>query len=273
MMRNIITIITVLMLFSCDNIYTNRKIVGTLSNNLFLQEMRDPSKTTSKILYKFLPSILACAKADTSDFFYGDSVIEDDSLTRLLFVGKKVNNTTILATEINLKDTVVKFYLLENDSWKIIGSEKINIPFYRIQFEDLDGDGRNEIITSTFFNMNGNCWNEIYYFSDKAKTVKYAGSFSTTYVVQKDKKQIEETYEGSWYMDKSKTLYEWRQEMLVPVRQVILAHDQPVSENGKLTYEYYENSTNKIDGLKLKYKEPYRENNKRQEHLWDNFFN
>ncbi len=162
--------------------------------------------------------------------------------------------------------------MLDKDSWKLIGSEKTNIPINKLEFEDLNGDSNNEIITSTSRNMNGNTWQEIYYFSDKAKTIKYAGSFSTDYVVKKDKKQIEETYGGSWYMDNSKTLYEWRQEKLVPLKQIILAHEQPVSENGKLSFEYYENSTNNIDGLKLKFREPYSDNNKKQQQLWDNFF-
>lgn len=58
--------------------------------------------------------------------------------------------------------------------------------------------------------MNGNNWQEVYRYSDKSKTIKYAASFSTDYVLKKGKKQIEETYEGSWYINKSKTLYEWR---------------------------------------------------------------
>lgn len=129
-----------------------------------------------------------------------------------------------------------------------------------------------EIITSTSRNINGNAWQEIYYFSNKTKTIKYAGSFLANSIVKKDKKQIEETYEGSSYMDNSKTLYEWRQEKLVPIKQLILAHEQPESENGKLSFEFYENSTNDINGLKLKFKELYSGSNKKQQHLWDTFF-
>ena len=104
------------------------------------------------------------------------------------------------------------------------------------------------------------------------KTIKYAGSFSTDYVVNKTKKQIEETYGGSWYMDPSLTLYEWRNEKLVPIKQLIIAHDHPVIENGKLTLEYYENASNDLKGLKLVFKEPYSEANQKQRQLWDDFF-
>ena len=272
MTRHIITIILLLTLYACNNINRQKGDFERISNEYSLKELSNNKQTTEQILDKITPSVLAFAKADTSDFYYGDNIIEDDSIFRKLLVGKTVNKTTILATEINIKDTVINFYMLDNKTWKLIGSEKTNIPIYKLEFEDLDGDNYKEIITSTSRNMNGNTWHEIYYFSDKAKTIKYAGSFSTDYIVKKDKKQIEETYEGSWYMDNSKTLYEWRQEKLVPLKQIIIAHEQPVSQNGKLSFEYYENSTNDINGLKLKYKEPYSDDNKKQQQLWDNFF-
>jgi hypothetical protein len=237
-----------------------------------MQETNDSTKTTKQILDKFLPSVLEFTKADTSTYYYGDNVIEDDSIFRQLIVGKFIDKKIIIATEINIKDTIINFFYLDNEAWKLIGSEKTNIPIHKIEFKDLSGDDKNEIVISTGRNMNGNSWQEVYYHSDKTKTIKYAGSFSTDYEVKRDKKQIEETYEGSWYMDHSKTLYEWRQEKLVPLKQIILAHDSTGNENSKLTFEYYENQTNDIDGLKLKFKEPYNDDNKKQKQLWDNFF-
>lgn len=258
-------------LSACNNIDRQNKNIGAISNDSFLQEVNDSTKTTKQILDKFLPSVLAFAKADTSTFYYGDNVIEEDTIFRQLLIGKFIDKTAIIATEINLKDTIINFYSLDKEVWKLVGSEKTNIPIYKIEFEDLNGDDKNEIIISTSRNMNGNTWQEVYYYSDKSNTIKYAGSFSTDYEVKKDKRQIEETYEGSWYMDNSKTLYEWRQEKLVPIKQIILAHDSTGNENSKLTFEYYENPTNDIDGLKLKFKEPYNDN-KKQHQLWDNFF-
>lgn len=73
-------------------------------------------------------------------------------------------------------------------------------------------------------------------------------------------------------MDASKTLFEWRKEKLVPIKQIILAHNKPVTDDSKLTFEYYENLTNDIDGLKLKFKEDYNDDNEKQQQLWDNFF-
>lgn len=273
MNRYILTILSILTLSACNNIDRQNKDVVTIANDIFVLESNDRTKTTKQILDKFLPSVLAFSKTDTSTFYYGNNVIEDDSIFRQLIIGKLIDKTTIIATEVNVKDTIINFYYLDNDTWKLIGCEETNIPIFKIEFIDLNGDNKNEIITSTSRNMNGNTWQEVYYYSDQAKAIKYAGSFSTDYEIKKDKKQIEETYEGSWYMDKSKTLYEWRQEKLVPIKQIILAHEQLDYENGKLTFEYYENSTNDIEGLKLKFKEPYNNDNKKQQQLWDNFFN
>jgi hypothetical protein len=257
---------------ACNNYDRQNKNVETFSNDIFMRETNDSTRSTKQILDKFLPSVLTFAKADTSLYYYGDSVIWGDSIFRLLIVGKFIDKKTIIATEINIKDTIINFYYLDNETWKLIGNEKTNIPIFRIDFEDLNGDYKNEVIVSTCRNWNGNTWQEVYFHSDKNKTIKYAGSFSTDYVIKKEKKQIEETFEASWYIDKSKTLYEWRQEKLVPIRQIILAHDQPVSENGALTFEYYENSTEDLEGLKLKFKEPYNDDNKKLQQLWDNFF-
>lgn len=269
----LITIITFLALWACNNPTKQKKNSTVISNDIFLKEMNDSTKKSKQILNNFLESVLIVAKADTSNFYYGENIIENDSIFRQILIGKFIDKTKIIAIEIKVKDTIINFFLLNNGKWKLIGSEKTNIPIYMIDSEDLDGDSRSEIITSTCRNMNGNTWQEVYYYSDKTNTIHYAGSFSTDYEVKKDKKQIEETYEGSWYMDQSKTLYEWRQEKLVPIKQIILAHDVPVSEKSKLSFEYYENFTNDIDGLKLKIKEPYNDNIKKQKELWENFFN
>lgn len=272
MTRYILTAITLLLLYACSNTNRQEKTLKTISNDTFLKELRDSTKTTAQILDKILPGVIAIAKADTTVFYFGNNAIDDDSIFRLLLVGKPLNRTTVLATEINLQDTSINFYMLNKDSWELIGSEKTNTMVYQLEFEDLDGDGDNEIVTSTARNMNGNTFREVYYFSNKAKTIKYAGSFSTDYVVNKDKKQIEETYQGSWYADQSKTLYEWRQEKLVPIRQIILSLDNPDVRNGRTTLEYYENATDGTGEPKLIFKKPYNDNNERQRQLWDNFF-
>jgi hypothetical protein len=256
-MKYKILILFLIVFIACRNFESKQNKIDFFSNNFFLKETSDSSKSTLQILHNFLPNVLALAKVDTCNFYYGDFVIEDDSIFRQILIGKFIDKETIIATEINIKDTTITFYYLDNGNWKIIGSEKTNIPIYQIDFEDLDGDTNNEIIISTGTNMNGNKWQEVYYYSKKVNTIKYAGSFSTDYTIKKEKKQIEQTYTGSWYMDNSKTLYEWRDEKLVPRKQIVIVHEQPISENGKFTLEFYENKSNNLDGLTLKFKEPF----------------
>lgn len=265
-------IISLFILCACNNVDKRDKKIKPLVNALFLKETNDSTKSTKQILNHFLPSVLVLAKVDTSSFYYGNDVIEEDSISRQLLIGKFIDKSKVIATEINTKDTIISFYSLNNTNWKLIGHKKTAIPVYKIDFEDLNGDDKNEIIISTSSNMNGNSWKEVYCYSDKTNTIQYAGSFSTNYVVKKDKKQIEETYEGSSYMDPSQTLYEWRNEKLVPIKRIILVHKSIDKESNKSTFKYYENSTNDIDGLKLKFKEPYNQDNKKQTQLWDHFF-
>lgn len=271
MNHNKLIFLLLLMAFcTCHRVEPQNDIIP---NEVFLSYTRDPTKTTRSILNDFIISSLALAQIDTSGaFFYGNNVIEEDSLFRQLLIGKLIDSTNIYAVEINLKDTLIQFFQLRHQAWKSIGQAKINIPIYSIEFEDLNGDDKKEIITSTWRNMNGNSWKEVYCYSEKTGAIRYAGSFSTDYIVNKAKKQIEESYFGSWYMDPSLTLYEWRNEKLVPIKQLIIAHDQPVMENGKLTLQYYENASNDLNGLKLVFKEGYSENNQKQRQLWDNFF-
>ncbi|WP_373552745.1 hypothetical protein [Haliscomenobacter sp.] len=270
MNHNKLSFLLLFILCACHGVETQN---GIIPNEVFLSDTRDSTKTTQAILNKFIPSSLALAQADTSDtFFYGNNVIEEDSLFRQLLIGKMIDSANIHAVEIDLKDTMIQFFQLRHQAWKPMGNARINIPIYSIEFEDLNGDNKKEIITSTWRNMNGNSWKEVYCQSKKTGTIQYAGSFSTDYVVNKTKKQIEETYFGSWYIDPSLTLYEWRNEKLVPIKQLIIAHDRPVTENGKSTFEYYENASNDLKGLKLVFKEPYSEANQKQQQLWDDFF-
>ncbi len=272
MVRYSLLVITFLSLYACSNTNRPEEISDPIADAIFLKDVSDSTRTTEQILDKILPGVIAMEKTDTAIFYYGAPVIEEESAFWLLVVGKPINKTTILATAINLQDTSIKFYILHKNAWKLIGSEKINIPVYKLEFEDLDGDGNKEIITATARNMNGNTYQEVYYYSDKAATVKYAGAFSTDYTVHKERKQIEETYEGSWYMDRSKTLYAWRQEKLVPIRRIVIALDNPDVNNGKATLEYYENTANNTDTEKLILKEPHDTNNEKQRQLWDSFF-
>lgn len=266
------TVLILIILTSCINTDSSKRIIDVIPEDVFTKDINDKTQSTKSILEKFKQSIIAISKADTTTFYYGNNVIDEDTLFRQILIGKFIDDKNIIAIEVNLKDTLIIFYSLNHkNEWKTSGSERTNIEVYSIDFEDLNGDSINEIITSTSPNMNSNSWKEVYCYSKIYKTIKYAGSFSTDYNVNKIKKEIEETYEGSNYMDQSKTLYQWRQEKIVPIKRLIIAHNNDGSN--KSTLEYYENMTSNIDGLKLISKTLYNNDNEKQRKLWDNFFN
>ncbi|MFZ4401608.1 MAG: hypothetical protein ACOYO1_16375 [Bacteroidales bacterium] len=266
------TVLILIILSACNYIDSNKKTIDVIPDDVFAKDINDRTQITKSILEKFKQSIIAISQTDTTFFYYGNNVLDGDSMFRQVLIGKFLDNMNIIAIEVNLKDTLINFFTLDhNNEWKISGSERTNIDVYTVEFEDFNGDSINEIITSTSPNMNANSWKEVYYYSKCYNTIKYAGSFSTDYKVNIINKEIEETYEGSNYMDLSKTLYQWRKEKIVPIKRIIIAYNNDGSN--KSTFEYYENLTSNIDGLKLIFKTPYNNDNKKQRKLWDNFFN
>jgi hypothetical protein len=265
-------ILLVLFIGGCKNTDSHKQTIKPISNEIFTADTQDSTLSTKAILAKYTPSILAHTRADTSLFYYGNYFIEYDTVSRHLLVGKFLDKSKVIATEVNLKDTIINFYTFDQLEWKLVGSEKTRIPIYTIEFDDLDGDNQNEIITSTGPNMNGNSWKEVYYCSANQNTVKFAGSFSTDFEVNKDKKTIQETYEGSWYMDASQTLYQWQQHKLIPLKMVVRGLKTKEYESEEQFIEYYENPTKTLNGLRLITRETFHDSSKRQNALWDNFF-
>jgi hypothetical protein len=126
--------------------------------------------------------------------------------------------------------------------------------------------------------MNGNCWRCIYsYFKDR-DIIKFAGDFCCDYKVDLKKKTIQESHEGSWYMDLYKTLYVWHQDTLVPLRHIRLSlinkEDAHMGDVGKYKISYYENPQLGYRSQYLKvFEENYIEKSKKHIKYWDNFFN
>lgn len=263
--NNILFIFTLFLVMGCNR----DKAIPVLSNEVFLKDTYDSTITTIQLLDKYLPYILT--NIDTSNCYYGNNRIEDDTMWRNMLVGKLIDDKHIVAIEVNFRDTAIRFYELKKSKWSLIGQAKTNINVYLIMLEDLNGDGVKEIVTSTSYNMNGNMWMEAYIYSNKSNGIRYSGAFSTGYEIDTSRKQIQETYTGSWYMNESKTLYEWRDEKLVPIKQIVFNKEHINMQGGNVLFEYYENSSNDIDALKLKYSEPFI-NQHRQDSIWDNFF-
>lgn len=227
-----------------------------------------------------IPAYLDSISADMQSFakeadtIYSELLHEDSYL--LYVAGKFIDGKDIYAVYFSEKDTLLNFYRFDKKNWELVGSERFCLDevFY-ITFTDMDNDGRNEIITSSHPNMNGNTWQDVFYCSKKDKKINYAGHFTTAYTINKESKTVETDYGGSWYMPLTRTLYRWYDEKLVAEKQMILELEKADMIHDNQLLSYYENPTlgGEIiaDSLSLIYKIPY--DKKKHETRWENFFN
>lgn len=170
----------------------------------------------------------------------------------------------------NQIDSTLNFYLYSNKSWSKVGSNKIETDdIYDVDFTDMDGDNRNEIIIYSHPNMNGNMWPTVYYCSNKDDSIRYAGSFETSFEIKKDQKRLETDYVGSWWMPNMKTIYMWRNEKLVPIKKVEISLKIADMKHDDMILRYYENPTYDQDTLKLIFKKDYK---KKYVDMYEKFF-
>lgn len=257
-----------LIVYSCAKRYSVDRSYGSTHKVIVSKDTTIPMELRKYDLSK----INRYADADTVFYPLGNNYIDGADSIRMMAIGKFIDHQNIYALDISVPDSLIEFYHYNNRKWKKIGAEKINIWIYSVEFEDLDGDGKNEIITSTPPNMNGNKWNEVYYCSRLADTIKYAGNFVTDYTIQKEDRTIQTVYEGSWYMPLGKTLYQWRNEKLVPLKSAVLSLKKADMKHDGHFIDYYENPTYDRDTLVLRFRKTYRENNDKLYNLWEHFF-
>ncbi len=219
------------------------------------------------LLDSLTPFINYSINCDTSRFFLSKQ--KDDGAIHLI-VGESTKKGKVHAIYYSEVDSLIYFYCYEKLKWESLGSIKPTIyDIYTLEFEELDGDDRFEIVASTHYNINANSWKDIFYCSHKSDSIKYAGSFSTEYNVRKHSKTIEVTYGGSWYTNNSKTIYKWYDERLIPIKEAVLKLKEVTFECHDYIVEYYENTTNKKDSLTLILEKPYVGKNKK---IWDEFY-
>jgi len=191
---------------------------------------------------------------------------EDNPISHI--VGKFIDSTQIFALNYNHTDTLINFYRFEQGKWKIIGSHTAiaDSMTFLVGFIDMDNDKYNEIIVRTPPNMNGNTCQDVFRYSAEKDSVELAGSFSTDFEIKKEKKTVEVTYEGSWWMTNSKTLYKWHNNKLIPEKSLELSIKDGTLECEDYILEYFEKS----DTLTSIFKVPYK--GKKYKDIWDNFF-
>lgn len=213
--------------------------------------------------------------ANSTDTIYNISFHEDRHL--LSIVGKIIDGKEIYALHYCEKDTLLNFYHFKElkKGWEHIGSDRPAWDMvYDFDLEDLDGDTKNEIITYSFPNMNGNTCKDIFYLSKNNGSIHIAGTFfSSTYIANTKNQTLETDYGGSWYMPLVKTLYQWHDEHLIAAKALELELKEGNMESDDRLLSYYENTSLKsdsiIDSLTLIHKVPFIEKEHRL--LWDNF--
>ncbi|MBP6730493.1 MAG: hypothetical protein KA149_00450 [Chitinophagales bacterium] len=189
---------------------------------------------------------------------------------------------SIFETTLNTKDTFKcvlypsddkkpsEFYRLKAGKWKNIGTHK-NDRHDFWEFVDLNFDGVGEAIATTARNMNGNTFKQVYIYDSINDKMLAAGTISDRLILNKKSKEIYETYEGSWYMTASQTIYQWQGNSLLPVKQITLGpKNENAASDSPFVYCFYEQP--ELGGpLVLKWEKAALEDTEQSE-LWDSFF-
>ena len=166
----------------------------------------------------------------------------------------------------------IDFYKLQDKNWNYLNSLEVSDVLYFTEV-DLNNDGVKEIQSIGHNNMNGNCLNNFFSYNKlENKFVNGDGFFSSLYEFKPAKSRIEVTYEGSWYMPNTKTIYYWKNNKLIPYKEVELALKIADMKHEARYILYSENLNLDRDTLVLKFKKTYREKDKKMKTLWENFF-
>lgn len=201
--------------------------------NAFCATQRQPKKfqpindSIPKILYTYLPKLKESTSRDSLIFPY--EPFYDEQEGKYMVIGRLVDDKAIHAISATAKDSSITFYEYQNPEWKIVGKEKL-VNFDNFYFEDMDGDTKNELVAQSGTNMNGNREYTIFRLSQKVRKIERICDFFGRYQLIPGKK-LAYSYEGSWYSDNIYTLYQWKDDKLLPIRSVTLHLKNPEKTN------------------------------------------
>lgn len=164
----------------------------------------------------------------------------------------------------------VLFYALKNEEWVLVSKfDSSEVNFFEIV--DINNDEVREIQSIGYPNMNGNYWNNFYSFSkEENKFIAGGGFFSSMYEFKPQLNRIEVEYGGSWYMPNTKTIYYWKNQKLIPFKEVEVGLKIADMKNDDYYIKYSENLTLEKDSVELVYKKSFR--GKKLNQFYDNFF-
>jgi hypothetical protein len=167
--------------------------------------------------------------------------------------------------------TVLMFYQLENKKWNLVSKHEINVDIFYFDLGDLDNDGIKEIHSKGHPNMNGNYWNNFYSYSENEnKFTDGGGFFSSMYEFKPQLNRIEVEYGGSWYTANTKTIYYWKNQKLIPFKEVEIGLKIADMKHDDYYIKYSENLNLDKDSVQLVYKKSFR--GKKLNRFYDKFF-
>jgi hypothetical protein len=175
---------------------------------------------------------------------------------------------------LRLPDGYSKLYLFEIKNQQLIELEHFDVgsfcPF--IKLEDLNNDPIPEILAESHPNMNGNQWISVISYNPATHSFVRSGNYTTDYTIDRQQKKIFVEYSGSWYMDHSRTCYQWRGLKLLPLKEARIQLTS--SMTGTENFLYLENPffTSGIDTLILQKEWLNDEKNPEIQRLWDDIF-
>ena len=168
------------------------------------------------------------------------------------------------------KQPNVLFYILKNEEWVLVSkleSREVN----SFEIVDINNDGTREIQSIGYPNMNGNYSNNFYSYSEKEnKFIDGGGFFSSMYKFKPQLSRVEVEYGGSWYMPNTKTVYYWKNQKLIPFKEVEIGLKIVDMKHNAQYIKYSENLTLEKDSVQLVYKKSFR--GKKLNQFYDNFF-
>lgn len=164
----------------------------------------------------------------------------------------------------------VLFYILKNEEWVLV-SKFDSDGVISFEIVDINNDGERQIQSIGYPNMNGNYWNNFYgYSKTENKFIDGGGFFSSMYKFKPQLSRIEVEYGGSWYMPNTKTIYYWKNQKLVPFKEVEVGLKIADMKHNDYYIMYSENLTLEKDSVQLVYKKSFR--GKKLNQFYDNFF-
>ena len=164
----------------------------------------------------------------------------------------------------------VLFYILKDQEWVLV-SKFDSSEVFSFEIVDINNDGVREIQSIGYPNMNGNYWNNFYSFSkEDNKFIDGGGFFSSMYEFKPQVSRIDVEYGGSWYMPNTKTIYYWKDQKLIPFKEVEVGLKIADMKHNAQYIKYSENLTLEKDSVQLVYKKSFR--GKKLNQFYDNFF-